>query len=526
MTIVNFLGGLGLFLLGMIVMTDGMKTLAGSAMRRALMQFTRTPLSGVCVGAIATGILQSSSATTVATVGFVSAGLMTFSSALGIILGANIGTTATGWLVAILGFKLKLGAVMLPLIFIGANLKLFSKGRLGTVGMAIAGFGLIFVGISVMQAAMAGLEGFITPSQLPPDTWLGRLQLVAIGVITTLITQSSSAGIAATLSALYAGAVNFNQAAALAIGMDVGTSATAVIASMGSSLSARRTGLSHVFYNFWTAFLALQFITPYTWLWNHFAPSAGIGDPEIALVAFHTSYNLLGVTTLLPFIRQFAGLIFRIVPGEEKTYTEGLSEALLEQPGLALSAAQKAITGEFIALLGHVAAILGNPQAERLDLALMQIDLDDTHAYLDRIHLAQAADPSWERLINLIHALDHLQRLHERCEEDEDRAQTAQATAELRIDSQYLLKTIHIVGELVRDRQWQDAARQANRASVQIHQKVKPYRAITVAQIANGQIDVLTGTAQLEAIRWLRRVSKHINRAAGHLSLALLAAGR
>ena len=523
MIIIEVLGGLGLFLLGMIVMTNGLKTLAGSVMRRALMQFTRTPISGVLTGAIATAVLQSSSATTVATVGFVSAGLIPFSAALGIILGANIGTTMTGWLVAILGFKLKLGTVMLPLIFIGTSLKLFSRGRVGTVGMASAGFGLIFVGITTMQTAMDGVESFITPAQLPPDTWFGRLKLVALGILSTIITQSSSAGVATTLAALYAGAVNFNQAAALVIGMDVGTTVTAVIASVGGSLNARRTSLSHVFYNFWTAFLALQLITPYTWLWNQFLPGALIDNAEIALVAFHTSFNFVGITCLLPFLKQFAWVIMRIIPGEEATYTDELSEALLEQPELALNAVQKALEAELLALLHHIAAILGDARGKRVDLVALQTALDDTHVYLDRIDLSPATNHNWERLINLIHALDHLQRLHERCEEDEDRAQTAQVTPELMEDSQLLLVTLQNVLRLVQEQRWQRATEKAKETSALIHHQVKPYRAKTVNQIADGQIDVLVGTARLEAIRWLRRVSKHITRSTFHLYQAILA---
>ena len=523
MIIIEVLGGLGLFLLGMIVMTDGLKTLAGSVMRRALMQFTHTPISGVLTGAISTAVLQSSSATTVATVGFVRAGLIPFSAALGIILGANIGTTMTGWLVAILGFKLKLGTIMLPLIFVGTSLKLFFRGRVGTVGITIAGFGLIFVGITTMQTAMDGVEQFITPAQLPPDTWFGRLQLVALGILSTIITQSSSAGVATTLAALYAGAVNFNQAAALVIGMDVGTTVTAVIASVGGSLNARRTGLSHVFYNFWTAFLALQLITPYTWLWNQFWPGALIDNAEIALVAFHTSFNFVGITLLLPFLKQFAWVIMRIVPGEETTYTDELNEALLEQPELALNAAQKVLEAELLALVHHIAAILGDTSSKRVDLVALQTALDDTHAYLDRIHLSQTANPNWERLINLIHALDHLQRLHERCEEDEDRAQTARATPELMEESQLLLVTLQNLVRLVQEQRWQTATEQAKQASALIHHKVKSYRVQTVNQTANGQIDVLTGTARLEAIRWLRRVSKHVSRSTFHLYQAILA---
>jgi phosphate:Na+ symporter len=294
-TIAEALGGLGLFLLGMIVMTEGLRSLAGNAMRAALMRFTQTPLSGAITGAVATALLQSSSATTVATVGFVSAGLLPFPHALGVIFGANLGTTITGWLVAIVGFKLQLDTVVLPLIFIGASLKLLAGEKYSKTGVAIAGFGLIFVGISTLQTAMGGFQGVLTPASLPGDAWLGRLQLVGIGIGVTLVTQSSSAGVATTLAALYAGAINFPQAAALVIGMDVGTTVTAVMATLGGSIAARRTGFSHVVYNLVTGAIALGLITPYLALWERLAPGQLVQNAEIGLVAFHSCFNLVGV---------------------------------------------------------------------------------------------------------------------------------------------------------------------------------------------------------------------------------------
>jgi phosphate:Na+ symporter len=520
------IGGLGLFLLGMIVMTDGLRALAGNAMRTALMRFTHSPLSGALTGAATTAILQSSSATTVATIGFVSAGLISFSAALGIIFGANVGTTVTGWLVAILGFKLKLGAVMLPLIFVGASLRLFTHGKWAKAGFALAGFGLIFVGISVMQDAMGGLSSFITPERLPSDTGFGRLQLVLLGIITTVITQSSSAGVAATLAALYAGAVSFPQAAALVIGMDVGTTVTAVLATVGGSLNARRTALSHVIYNLWTATLALLFLSPYVWLWDTVAPGQLVANAEIGLVGFHTCFNILGVAAILPFTRQFARLIMTVMPGQGATYTDGLSEGLVDQPPLALNAVAGSIQSEFAALLRHLLAILGDPNGQRIDLAELQTALDETHTYLDQIHLKSGKDPNWERLINLIHALDHLQRVHERCEEDEDRAVTVKGADELATEHQLLVETMNAVLCFVEVNRWDQAAHDANQTAGVIHKIVRPYRERAMAQVGSGQIDVATGTARLEAIRWLRRVSKHINRICYHMNQAILAIGK
>lgn len=245
-TIIGVAGGLGIFLLGMIILTDNLHKLAGDQLRAALLRFTRTPVTGAMTGAVATALVQSSSATTVAAVGFVGAGLMSFSNALGIVFGANIGTTITGWMVALLGFKLSLGLLVLPLILLGVLLRFFLGGRWAYAGMALAGFALIFVGIDTMKDAMMHLRDILDLSGLPSGSLLAKIQLLLLGFVVTGITQSSSAGVAITLTALYSGILQFEQAAALVIGMDVGTTMTSAIASIGGTIGAKRTGFSHV----------------------------------------------------------------------------------------------------------------------------------------------------------------------------------------------------------------------------------------------------------------------------------------
>lgn len=508
-------------------MTDGLRALAGSAIRAALMRFTRSPLSGAVTGAVSTAILQSSSATTVAAVGFVGAGLITFSASLGIIFGANIGTTITGWLVALLGFKLNLGTVILPVILVGTILRLFGNGRAANIGYALAGFGLIFVGISLMQQGMSGLTDIITPEALPADTLIGRLQLVALGILFTMITQSSSAGVAATLTALFAGAITFEQAAALVIGMDVGTTVTAVMASIGGSVAARRTGLSHVIFNLFTACGALILITPYTLLWEYLSPGALSSNAEIALVAFHTSYNTLGVMVILPFTGRFAHLIEKLVPAKKPSYTGRLGEGLLEQPALALTAVQASIHDELLALLRHVNAMLGDSlMGRRADLAELQAALDETYAYVDRIHLHETQGAEWERMLGIVHTLDHMQRLHERCEEEEDRAITARGSAELSDYGRTMVKTINGIFNDIETQSWTEAAERADKTAVYIHDQVEPLRQSILAKIASHEIDVPQGTGRLEAIRWLKRVSKHVARIMQHYGEAVLAAGK
>ena len=493
-------GGLGLFLLGMVILQEGLRTLAGNAMRRTLIHFTRSPLSGAATGAATTALLQSSSATTVAPVGFVGAGLMTFPAALGIIFGANIGTTITGWLVALLGFKLKLGMLMLPLILLGAILKLFAGGRSAAFGYTVAGFGLIFIGIDFLQLGMSAFEGIISPQALPADTFAGRLQLVLLGILATIITQSSSAGVATTLTLLYAGMISFHQAAALVIGMDVGTTVTAALAAVGGTTGARRTGFSHVIYNLFTGVLALLLITPYVLVWESLSPG---------------------------LLLEQGGEAFRnLQPLLEPAWMVELDNSLLDTPRLALDAAQAAISGVLPVLLGHVYAILHENTGRRTDLAQLQQALDSIEAYLDSIHLDASKGSDHERLLALLHALDHLQRLHERCEEEEERAFTVRRMNLLADLRSKLTEAIDVILADISANDWHRSQQHAASTRDSIELQREQLRAVVVTATAKGELSVPESTSRLQAIRWLLRVSQHITRILLHLDQAINAAGK
>ncbi len=524
LVIFNIFGGLGLFLLGMIVMTSGLRSLAGDTMKNVLMRFTKSPLSGAVTGTVTTAILQSSSATTVAAVGFVGAGLIAFPEALGIIFGANIGTTITGWMVALLGFKLNLGTIILPFILLGAILKLFFRDRIASFGYALAGFGLIFVGITLLQEGMSGFEGVITPDHLPSDSWMGRLKLVALGIVATLITQSSSAGIAATLTALYGNAINFEQAAALIIGMDVGTTVTAAIASIGGSENVKRTGLSHVIYNLFTGTMALFLITPYTYMLESISPDALMKNAEISLIAFHTMFNTLGVVIILPFTRQFASLMRKIIPSHTPRFTRKLDKRLLEEESnLALESARISAQDEFIALLKHTNFILGDlKHGQEADLNSLKIALKKTQNYIDLIDLGTEKDAKWKKVISLIHMLDHAHRLHERCTEEEYRARLAQKLPDLHTEHQSLIdNNVHIIMALS-TKQFSKARKYAEKNEKQIKKFMKHYRDATVEEMVKDEIDLPVGTGKLEAVRWLVRVNHHIARITYYMEQSIL----
>jgi len=523
---ITTLGGLGLFLLGMVVMTEGLRALAGDTIRYALMRFTHTPLSGAMTGAVSTAILQSSSATTVAVVGFVGAGLMGFSEALGIIFGANIGTTLKGWLIALIGFKFQIGMALLPLIFFGALLRLFTKGKVGNAGYAIAGFGLIFVGIDTLQQGMEGFNTIVTPESFPPDTWIGRIQLVLLGILITVVTQSSSAGVATTLTALFTGAINFPQAAALVIGMDMGTTVTAAIATIGGSTGARRTGFSHVIYNLFTGIGALLLISPYIYLWNRFGAEQLDNNAEIALVAFHSGFNTLGVIVILPFTRAFAGFIEKIIPEKFPLYTKRLDKALLTEPGIALLTAQSVIKDELVALLRHSRAILYGESWKHVDMNELRESIDRVASYLDHIHITDTSDIKSTQLVELLHTMDHMQRLYERCEEEEDRIIVARESKLFTEQIEIMMTMIKQVLENIELGNWVEAQKVSEHVYEEMKNQETENRKKIIARMGQGEVDVTTGTQYLESLRWLTRVSRHIMRITRHYGNAVIAVAK
>ncbi len=410
------LGGLGLFLLGMAVLTDGLRALAGRALRRMLRRFTRSPFSGAVTGAVTTAVVQSSSATTVAAVGFVGAGLLTFPQALGIVLGANVGTTMTGWLVALLGFKLELGTAAMPIVLVGALIHLFARGRASAAGFAVAGFGLIFVGISLLQQGMGGFVGLITPDSFPGNTWTGRLLLVGFGIGLTILTQSSSAGVAMALAAVNASAMTVQQAAAAVIGMDIGTTVTALLATVGGSVDAKRTGYAHAMYNVFTGIGAFLILVPIMRGLERFAPGLLASEPELVLVGFHTFFNVLGVSVALPFSAEFAGLLVRLVPLKLTSFTQNLGRSLLDAPAAALDALGSTLADLTAGTFELVLQLLSVTRADAAEARVTQLReaLRETREYVERIRTAPDQGWTYDRDVSAMHVIDHLDRLADR----------------------------------------------------------------------------------------------------------------
>ena len=335
-------GGLGLFLLAVTMITDGLKQAAGRALRDILGRWTRSPGRGIVSGIFITAIVQSSSAVTVATIGFVNAGLMSMYQALGVVYGANIGTTMTGWLVAIVGFQIKVESFALPIIGIGMLLRLTGgDSRRASVGIALAGFGLVFIGIDVLKDGFEGLAAAIDLQRFTLDGIAGVFLYLGIGFLMTVLTQSSSAAIAITLTAASGGILGLYAAAAMVIGANVGTTSTAALAVIGATPNAKRVAAAHMIFNLMTGVVALMALPLLFWTVNVTSKLLGLEDiPAVTLALFHTIFNTLGVLLMWPVSDRLARFLAkRFVTHEE---VEGrpryLDKTVAVSPMLALNA--------------------------------------------------------------------------------------------------------------------------------------------------------------------------------------------
>ncbi|MFC3881871.1 Na/Pi cotransporter family protein [Algoriphagus namhaensis] len=321
----QFLAGLGIFLFGMHELETSLEVLGGKTFRRYLRTSTNKPIYAVFTGAFSTAILQSSSVVTLMLLAFVGAGIITFQNSIGVVLGANLGTTFTAWLVAIFGFSFKIEAFSLPLIAVGSLGRAFttSNERLISTFQLIAGFGFLFFGLDYMKSSIDEVAAQLDITQF---TGYGNFAFLLVGLVFTAIVQSSSATIVIALSVLNAGLISFAAAGSLVIGANLGTTVTIIIGSLGKGLVAKkRVAFAHLFFNIITAAVAFPILTLMVWFIQDILE---VENPLYALTSFHTIFNLIGVALFLPFIKPFARLLERMVKDKSVTVAEYISQLL------------------------------------------------------------------------------------------------------------------------------------------------------------------------------------------------------
>lgn len=309
----TFLGGLGIFLFGIKYLGDGLQKAAGNRLKEILNRFTSTPFRAVVAGIVVTGLIQSSSGTTVLAVGLVSAGFMTLRQAIGVIMGANVGTTVTAF---IIGFNLS--AYALPIIGLGAILLFFAKRpTLHSIGQILFGFGALFYGLKLMGSAMDPLKDLPQFNQLMISVSHQPILGVGIGTLLTMVVQSSSATIGILQQLYMQGSVTLTAALPILFGDNIGTTITAVIACLGASVSAKRTAASHVIFNLMGAIIFTLLLSPFTQLVLLFTKSFGL-NPAMQIAFAHGLFNVSNLALQFWFIPQIEQIVKRIVPGSEK----------------------------------------------------------------------------------------------------------------------------------------------------------------------------------------------------------------
>ena len=421
--ILSFIGSLGLFLYGMKIMSEGLEKLAGDKMRNVLGAMTRNRFMGVLTGVGVTALIQSSSATTVMVVSFVNAGLMTLRQAIGVIMGANIGTTVTAWIISFVGFKVSISALSLPLLAVALPLFFSGKGKTKNWGEFLFGFAFLFMGLNLLSKAAESLDigthmaGWL--SHLPCERFWTIPLFVLMGTVMTMLMQSSSASMAVTLMlfGMDIPGFGFAQAVALTLGENIGTTITAFLASLTANIQAKRAALAHLFFNVFGVIVVLAFFYPtihaVEWL---VTDVLGAESNNMYLVsAFHTCFNL--VCWVLPVKTD----------QDEKSRLRYISGGLLSTSELNLMQAKKEISlfaGRCHRMLGFVGSLLATEDHEQFAGLYNRIEKYEAitdrmeieiATYLRRVSEGRLSDSSKAQIMKMLRQVDELESIGDSC---------------------------------------------------------------------------------------------------------------
>jgi phosphate:Na+ symporter len=383
--------GLGLFLFGMHELEEALKQLAGRPFKRFLRQYTAKPLRGIIAGALTTAALQSSSVVSLIVLAFVGTGIITLASAISIVFGSNLGTTATGWIVATVGFKLDIEALALPLIAMGGFGVVWSAKGTRRAGLShfVAGLGLMLMGLEFMKSGALIATELFDPAQL---AGFPLIVFLVTGLLLTAVIQSSSATIMITLSALYAGAIPLESAAAIAIGADLGTTITAMLGALAGSTDKKGVAAAIVMFNVVADTIAFIMLKPMLYVVTGIL---GINDPLYALVAFHSFFNLIGIVIFLPWVKQLSRWLDNRFTEDEPALLRHIKSGIADVP----EAAVANISKETLRLIDQAAALnqlgfdlprdhffydVGN---DRSAVPVFHADADHDDCYSDLKHL-------------------------------------------------------------------------------------------------------------------------------------------
>ncbi len=410
--------GVSIFLFGMLFLESGFKAFSGGVLEKLLQKTTDKTWKSLCFGIVSTTIMQSSSLVSVITISFISAGLITLVAGIGIIFGANIGTTTGAWLVAAFGLKVKISAYAMPMLVFGIVLS-FQKSRyLKGIGSVLAGLGFLFLGIHYMKEGFEAFKDSFDLAALAVGGYPGLFLFAGIGAAATVVMQSSHATLVLILTALAVGQITYENALALAIGANVGTTITAIIGSLSANVQGKRLAGAHLIFNTVTGVIAILFIGQFVWAVDSFSEAVGIAADNytMKLAVFHTFFNITGVLVMVPLIHRLSDYLHKYFPDQSDDVVQPmyLNESAIEFPETVLSSVRKETWNLFDSAFELIAhgmnlhrkQILGSEDLAKTidnDREIHEFDMDDLYtrkvkvlysSIIEFISLSQSHIPS------------------------------------------------------------------------------------------------------------------------------------
>ena len=552
--LLNLIGALGFFIFGMKVMSDGIQKAGGAKMRQILGGMTSNRYFGVMTGFLITAIVQSSSATTVMTVSFVNAGLLTLVESAGVMMGANIGTTITAWIISILGFKVKMSAIALPIIAFGMPMMFARKTKTKNWGEFLVGFALLFIGLSELKNAVPDIKN--NPEILnflggfADISFLSRLMFVGVGTILTIVVQSSTAAMALTLVLCNTGVIPFEVAAAMVLGENIGTTITAELASLVGNVHAKRSARIHSMFNIvgvtWmlilmpyaldiVEYISMNYfgsISPYTAVdgWGD-----SISPVPIALSIFHTGFNLLNVLLLIWFVPLLVRIAERTVKSQgdmdQEFHLEHIGRGLMQTAELSVLEAQKEVIkfGKITAKLYNMILELRketnskkfNKLMERIkkyeDITdRMEVEIAD---YLAKAAQGEMSDSASFKVRSMISIINDMERIGDICYQmsisiERKKENKAEFTTESKKSIEVLLgevqKALNIMNDNLNSEYSQVTLTEANNAENNINNMRNKLRKSYLQKIEKGEMPIQTGMIYNNLIHSLEKLGDHI----------------
>jgi len=546
----KLVGALGFFIYGMKVMSDGIQKVAGSKMRSILSKMTSNRFLGVATGFMITALLQSSSATTVMIVSFVNAGLLTLVESIGVIMGANVGTTITAWLISLLGFKVKISAIALPIIAIGFPMMFSSKSSIKSWAEVLIGFALLFMGLDELKHAVPNLKenpeflGFL--ASYADMGVFSTLLFIGVGTILTLVVQSSSAAMALTLVMCYEGYIPFELAAAMVLGENIGTTITANLAAMVGNVHAKRAARAHLIFNVfgvvWMLFAFKIFITNIdAYMINNMGLSPLNFDIEnpvaipLGLSIFHTTFNILNMLFLVGFVPLISRIVIKMQPSkgemDEEFHLEHIGGGLMQTGELSVLEANKEVTkfGNITTrLFNMIPELLKETDIKKFNNLMARIrkyeDITDRMEveiadYLAKASQVEMSDSASIKVRSMISMINDMERIGDICYQlsitiERKREQKAYFTPELRTSLEEMIsevqKAMIIMNKNLNSSYSQVLIADADEAELAINKMRNKLRKKYLQNIEKGEGKIQTGMIYNNLIHSLEKVGDHI----------------